>query len=74
MPVPSAIAPAMPQIESGSIQFLSPDVALVEGTARRADRIFSTPVLFVMLREGPNWKIGSLRVLKPETDETRLQK
>ena len=69
-PVPSGIAPAVPQVESGPIQFLNPDVALVEGTARPADRILSTPVLFVMLREGPDWKIGSLRVLKPGTDET----
>jgi hypothetical protein len=69
-PAPSGFAPAVPQIESGPIQFLNPDVALVEGTARPADRILSTPVLFVMLREGPDWKIGSLRVLKPGTAET----
>ncbi|MGD0870076.1 MAG: hypothetical protein ABSB88_11035 [Bryobacteraceae bacterium] len=70
VPVPSGIAPAVPRIESGPIQFLNPDVALVEGTARPADRIVPMPVLFVMLREGPDWKIGSLRVLKPRTDET----
>ena len=63
-----------PQIESGPIQFLNPDVALVEGTARPAGQIPSTPVLFVILREGPDWKIGTLRVLKPGTDETYPQK
>jgi hypothetical protein len=67
---PPAIVPVMPRVESGPIQFLNSDVALVEGTARPADRIFFTPVLFVMLREGPDWKIGSLRVLKPATNET----
>src|ERR1017187_4545303 len=34
-PVPSGIAPAVPQVESGPIQFLNPNVALVEGTADR---------------------------------------
>ena len=69
-PMPSGIAPAVPQIESGPIQFLNSDVALVEGAARPADRIVPMPVLFVMLREGPDWKIGSLRVLKPGPAET----
>ena len=67
---PPATVPVVPQVESGPIQFLNPDVALVEGAARPADRVFSTPVLFVMLREGPDWKIGSLRVLKPAANET----
>jgi hypothetical protein len=31
-------------------------------------------VFFVMLREGPDWKIGTLRVLKPGTAETHLLK
>jgi hypothetical protein len=73
-PAPSGIAPAVPQIESGPIQFLNSDVALVEGTARPADRILSMQVFFVMLREGPDWKIGTLRVLKPGTAETHLLK
>jgi hypothetical protein len=60
--VQGAIVPVIPQIESGPIQFPNSAVALVDGAARRADRIFSAPVLFVMLREGPAWKIGSLRV------------
>jgi hypothetical protein len=67
VPAPVGIEPAVPRVTSGPIQFLSPDVALVEGTARPAGRIVSTPVIFVMLREDGFWKIGSLRVLKPET-------
>jgi len=57
-------------MDSGPIQFVSPDVALVEGAAHRADRIVPVPVLFVMLREGRDWKIGSIRVLSQRTIET----
>jgi hypothetical protein len=57
-----------PQIVSGAIRFITPDVALADGACRYNDdsaATQSTPLLFVMKREGGDWKIASLRVLAP---------
>jgi hypothetical protein len=65
-PLPTANILA-PRIASGNIRFVTPDVALVEGAWIYDDRAVmrSVPLLFVMKREGENWKIASLRVLAP---------
>ena len=86
MPPSNITMTIAPHVESGAIQFLNPDVALAEGTAR-LDLSFigihslppatpgpAIPVLLVMLREGPAWKIGSIRLLKPGTEETNPRK
>lgn len=54
-----------PRIASGYIRFITPDVALADGAWIYDDGVVmrSVPLLFVMKREGNNWKIASLRVL-----------
>jgi hypothetical protein len=54
-----------PRIASGHIRFITPDVALADGDCLYDDGVVmrSVPLLFVMKREGENWKIASLRVL-----------
>ena len=56
-----------PRIVSGAIRFITPDVALAEGDWIYDDGVVmrSVPLLFVMKREGEDWKIASLRVLAP---------
>jgi len=51
-----------------SITFVSPDVALAEGAYTYQDSFGVTqtiPLLFVMKKQGEDWKIASLRVLAP---------
>jgi hypothetical protein len=49
-----------------SIMFITPDVALAEGACMYHDAATPTiPLLFVMKKEGGDWKIASLRVLAP---------
>jgi hypothetical protein len=55
-----------PRIVSGAMRFITPDVALANGACRYngdSAATQSTPLLFVMKREGGDWKIASLRVL-----------
>ncbi len=54
-----------PRIVSGAIRFITPDVALAEGAWIYQDGAATQtiPLLFVMKKEGDNWKIASLRVL-----------
>ena len=55
-----------PRIESRNIRFITPDVALADGAwtyKEDASTMQSKPLLFVMKREGADWKIASLRVL-----------
>jgi hypothetical protein len=56
-----------PRIASGNIRFITLDVALDDGAWIYDDGAVmrSVPLLFVMKREGDNWKIASLRVLAP---------
>jgi hypothetical protein len=46
-----------PGILIATIRFITQNVALADGTAQ------TTPLLFVMKREGENWKIASAYVL-----------
>jgi hypothetical protein len=46
-----------PGILIATIRFITPDVALADGTTH------TIPLLFVMKREGENWKIASVYVL-----------
>lgn len=56
-----------PRIASRTIRFVTADVALVEGACVYQEEIGGrtqfTPLLFVMKRDGADWKIASLRVL-----------
>lgn len=57
-----------PRIASGATRFVTPDVAVTDGVWTYKDNAGATqtiPLLFVMKREGNNWKIASLRVLAP---------
>jgi hypothetical protein len=55
------------RIVSGSIRFITPDVALADGdwTYKDGPTTQTIPLLFVMKREGDTWKIAALRVLAP---------
>jgi hypothetical protein len=64
-PVP-ALEILNPRITNGAIRFITPDVALTDGAWTYEGDSGTTqaiPVLFVMKKEGDNWKIASLRVL-----------
>jgi hypothetical protein len=54
-----------PRFVGGAVRFLSPDVALADGSLveRTGEERQSTPLLFVMKREGSDWRIASMRVL-----------
>ncbi len=57
-----------PRIASGAIRFISLNVALADGTWTYKDNSGATqtvPLLFVMKKEGDDWKIASVRVLAP---------
>ena len=56
-----------PRIAGGPVSFITPDVATVDGTWTYNDgtALQIIPILFVMKREGADWKIASLRVLGP---------
>ncbi|HEY4363751.1 MAG TPA: hypothetical protein VGN17_22480 [Bryobacteraceae bacterium] len=56
-----------PRISAGEIRFITPDVAIADGTWTYRDETSSTslPLLLVMKKEGESWKIASLRVLTP---------
>ena len=56
-----------PRIVSGAIRFITPHVAVVDGDWTYKDGAVTetTPLLFVMKKEGDGWKIASLRVLAP---------
>jgi hypothetical protein len=47
-----------------SVRFITADVALADAVCP-GDKSISVPVLFVMRRDGPDWKIASLRLLAP---------
>ena len=58
----------VPRVVSGSIRFVTPDVAIVDGasTIRGAVTLApSVPLLFVMKREGKEWRIGAVRAGTP---------
>jgi hypothetical protein len=54
-----------PRFASGAIRFITPDVAMVEGsyTHRDGDMVETIPLLFLMKRDGDVWKIASVRLL-----------
>ena len=55
-----------PRIVNGAIRFITPDAALTDRVWTYEDgsgATQATPILFVMKKEGDNWKIASLRVL-----------
>jgi hypothetical protein len=56
-----------PRIASGSVRFITPDVALVDGsfTNRDGSGTQTKALLFVLRKQADGWKIASLRVLAP---------
>jgi|HubBroStandDraft_1064217.scaffolds.fasta_scaffold162370_3 hypothetical protein len=54
-----------PRIANGTVRFVTPDVATVEGsyTRRDGDSVQTTPLLFLMKRDGDVWRIASVRLL-----------
>jgi hypothetical protein len=58
----------VPRIVSGSIRFITPDVAIVDGASSIRGAVTlapSVPLLFVMKREGKEWRIGAIRAGAP---------
>ena len=56
----------IPRVVSGSIRFITPSVAIVDGasTIRGAVTLApSVPLLFVMKKDGAGWRISAVRVL-----------
>lgn len=56
-----------PRIESRTVRFITPDVALADGVCTYRDfngHAETTPLLFVMKKEGERWKIASIRLLR----------
>lgn len=59
----------VPRVVSGSIHFVTPNVALVDGASTVEGAVTlarRVPLLFVMRRESAQWKISAVRVLAPE--------
>jgi hypothetical protein len=63
-PVP-VVEATNPRFVGGAVRFLSDDVALAEGSLveRTGEERQSTPLLFILKREGADWRIASMRVL-----------
>ena len=62
-----AVEMVNPRIESRTVRFITPDVALVEGAytfKTEGGNPETTSLLFVMKKEGDRWKIASLRLLR----------
>lgn len=60
-----------PRVVSGSIRFITPDVATVDGASTIEGAVTlarSVPLLFVMKKEGAGWRISMVRVLATRTD------
>jgi hypothetical protein len=59
--------PAIVKIERRFARFITPDVALVDGTFTHQDggSSQSTPLLIVMRKEEGVWKIATVRILAP---------
>ena len=63
--IPPPVVILNPRIASSTVRFVTPDVAMVEGsyTHRDGDSMQTTPLLFLMKRDGDVWKIASVRLL-----------
>lgn len=58
---------ANPRIESRTIRLVTPDVALSDGAftyKAEGRKTETTPLLFVMKKEGDRWNIASIRLLR----------
>jgi len=56
---------SVPQVVSGNIRFITPDVAMVDRASTihgAVSLIEIVPILFVMKREGAGWRIDAVRV------------
>ena len=56
----------VPRVVSGDIRFVTPDVAIVDGASvveGAATLSRRAPLLFVMRREGAEWRVAAVRVL-----------
>jgi hypothetical protein len=56
----------VPRVVSGSIRFITPHVAIVDGASTVEGAVIlaqSVPLLFVMKKEKAEWRISAVRVL-----------
>jgi hypothetical protein len=62
---PQSLVIVNPRFASGAVRFITPDVAMVEGsyTRRDGDVVQTAPLLLLMKRDGEVWKIASVRLL-----------
>ncbi len=57
-----------PRIVGGNVRFITLDVALADGSFEYEDGSVTaqtTPISFVMKKQGVHWKIASMRILAP---------
>jgi hypothetical protein len=57
----------VPRVVSGSIRFITPDVAIVDGASTIEGAVTlprNVPILFVMKKEGTLWRIDAVRVVR----------
>lgn len=64
---PRTVEMLNPRISGGAVTFITPDVALSEGswTYDNGSTQQTIPLFFVLKKEGAEWKIASLRILAP---------
>jgi hypothetical protein len=57
-----------PRISGGEVRFITADVALADGTFTYTGErgvVQSTPLVFVLKKDGDSWKIASVRIAQP---------
>jgi hypothetical protein len=66
----------MPRVASGSIRFITPNVAIVDGASTVQGAITlapQVPLMFVMKKEGSEWRIDAVRVGMTRAPVSRRQ-
>lgn len=58
---------SVPKIVVHSVRFITPDVALVDASNGQygSNMVWSVPIMFVMKRDGDNWRIVAYRIVPP---------
>jgi len=56
-----------PRLSLGTVRFVTPDVALVEGTASGDGVVPGAVFIAVLKKVGENWRIASMRLVVPRT-------
>jgi len=66
--LPDTLEILNPRIACGTLRFITPEVALADASWTYQGEGAATqtvPLLFVMKKEGADWKIAALRILAP---------